>query len=1060
MKNLVICQVNVRHSGAVWTLLERTVKEKRIDIVAAQELPMVAMTHAGRWDGYDFLFTKGSLPHAALIINSKLKFKALERIGRRVCGVEICFPSFSFAVLSSYLRHTTGEGLAELSDFLRFSRRNCTDVFLCSDSNAHSPLWGPPSVSSDVVGKKLEELFAQENMLVLNHSDSPPTFRGDSGQTSWIDVTAATPSLVPKVLSWQVAEDMEVASDHIPIITRIWGNPVHGMVRRVRDWSRVNWEAFRDALIARLGRCPETALQSPAEVDHAVSFLTEGMQGAIAECVPVKRICPLSKPGWTPEVTILRNKMKRTRRWWMKTRRVADRERYLLARREFRRRLTETRCEAWRNLCSQTSTSDYWSLYKKVTRAAGGLVVEDLSLGGKMAVTDEEKAAMLAETFFPPLPAASANSRTTAIEHAWCTHRPPGSEEVEPSSIVEIDSAIRRLRVKAAAGLDGIPAVCIKRTKFILRPWLLRICNGSLFLAYFPRDWRRTKTFALRKPGKDSYDTPRAYRPISLVSNLGKILELVMNQRMIRQLESRRALAPYQFGFRAKREVTDACYRLADDVLGGFRRRHQAQAVTLDIQSAYDTVWRAGLIWKMRVAGLDEYIVEWLHSFLSDRQCRLEVGQASLEVVPECGLPQGSPLSPTLFLIYIDDLLHELQGISGLRSQGFADDLAMWVLGDFRRGLLAPPLRRGLWTVERWASRWRIRFSPKKCTCVCFRGRGVRVDREFSARLHGVELPHARAVRYLGLWFDEYLSWDVHVTGAVNRAKARLFLLRRTIRAEWGLLPDLFLRLTRGAVLPALFFGAPVWSSILRLSSRLADIDRVLALAGRMAFGLERTSSTEASLILAGIMPARQQILRQLIHYMLRKRKAQLIDDQSAHIPHRSYVSPVELGRTFFQRQVLGKTLPTTLPTHLDLIRCGVQDALYGEWQMRWTVSETGGQLRDVLGFITGGWHPEDAAVATRADITIVARFLTGHFHIGDWSPAWDQDVLQNCPFCGEEYFREHLVWDCPMLESVRETTVESMRDRGEGLRGLARSSCALLGRFLRIIGELLPGDD
>ena len=107
----------------------------------------------------------------------------------------------------------------------------------------------------------------------------------------------------------------------------------------------------------------------------------------------------------------------------------------------------------------------------------------------------------------------------------------------------------------------------------------------------------------------------------------------------MRRLESRRALAPYQFGFRARREVIDACYRLADDVLADFRHQHQAQAVTLDIQSTYDTVWRAGLIWKMRIAGLDEYMVEWIHSFLSDRQCQLEVGKASLEVVPECGLP-------------------------------------------------------------------------------------------------------------------------------------------------------------------------------------------------------------------------------------------------------------------------------------------------------------------------------------------------------------------------------------------------------------------------------------
>ena len=106
----------------------------------------------------------------------------------------------------------------------------------------------------------------------------------------------------------------------------------------------------------------------------------------------------------------------------MKTRRVTDRERYLMAHKKFRLRLAETWQEAWRDLCSQTSTSDYWSLYKKVTRTVGGLVVEDLSLRGKTIVTDEEKAGMLVETFFPPLPPAGTDSRTEVIEHAWSTY--------------------------------------------------------------------------------------------------------------------------------------------------------------------------------------------------------------------------------------------------------------------------------------------------------------------------------------------------------------------------------------------------------------------------------------------------------------------------------------------------------------------------------------------------------------------------------------------------------------------------------------------------------------
>ena len=145
----------------------------------------------------------------------------------------------------------------------------------------------------------------------------------------------------------------------------------------------------------------------------------------------------------------------------------------------------------------------------------------------------------------------------------------------------------------------------------------------------------------------------------------------------------------------------------------------------------------------------------------------------------------------------------------------------------------------------------------------------MRVEREFEVRLHDEPLPHSSAVRHLGVWFDAHLSWTRHLSEVTSRTQARLWQLRRMVRSEWGLTPDLFMRLVRSAVLPGLFFGAPVWASVLRYSTYLSELDSILALASRMAYGLERFTSTEASLVLARLMLARQQILQNLIYYML-----------------------------------------------------------------------------------------------------------------------------------------------------------------------------------------------
>ena len=98
------------------------------------------------------------------------------------------------------------------------------------------------------------------------------------------------------------------------------------------------------------------------------------------------------------------------------------------------------------------------------------------------------------------------------------------------------------------------------------------------------------KAIALRKVGKTTYSNPKSYRPISLLSNISKVMEAVMNRWHMKKVESRCVLSPYQFGFRAGREMMDACCRLVKDITAAFRREHQVQCITLDIQVANNKV--------------------------------------------------------------------------------------------------------------------------------------------------------------------------------------------------------------------------------------------------------------------------------------------------------------------------------------------------------------------------------------------------------------------------------------------------------------------------------------
>ena len=103
--------------------------------------------------------------------------------------------------------------------------------------------------------------------------------------------------------------------------------------------------------------------------------------------------------------------------------------------------------------------------------------------------------------------------------------------------------------------------------------------------------------------------------------------------------------------------------------------------------------------------------------------------------------------------------------------------------------------------------------------------------------MYGELLQHQPALKYLGVWFDEHMTWQHHVCEAICKVQACLWALHRGIGLGWGFHPLLFLRLVRGVIVPLLFYAAPCWAAVLGVETRLIELDRVMALASRMAFG-------------------------------------------------------------------------------------------------------------------------------------------------------------------------------------------------------------------------------
>jgi retron-type reverse transcriptase len=168
-------------------------------------------------------------------------------------------------------------------------------------------------------------------------------------------------------------------------------------------------------------------------------------------------------------------------------------------------------------------------------------------------------------------------------------------------------------------------------------------------------------------PKKDGYSpNPLNYRPISLVSCIGKVVERIINARLMRFLEAFNLISKMQSGFRKGRSTKDNLLFLTQKVTEAMARGKKCLAIFFDIAKAFDKVWHDELIYKMIKLGVPRYIILWVKIFLTNRNFKVRVNECLSPSSPiSAGVPQGAPLRPILFSIFINDIpLHNERNIS------------------------------------------------------------------------------------------------------------------------------------------------------------------------------------------------------------------------------------------------------------------------------------------------------------------------------------------------------------------------------------------------------------
>jgi hypothetical protein len=326
---------------------------------------------------------------------------------------------------------------------------------------------------------------------------------------------------------------------------------------------------------------------------------------------------------------------------------------------EYVQKVERARKNTWRNCVNKVNKKIIWRLKNWITNTPTSTFIPTLD---GHATTNEQKFITLQEAFFPKPPPADLSDISSTTY--------PQEIPYEPLiTIRQIREAINRLAPDKAPDPDEISNRVLKNTLHFIERHLQILTQASLNLGYFPKSFKHTTTIVLRKPRKPNYTKAKAYRPIALENTLGKVMESIIAEILSYLTETHELLPPQHYGGRPGRSAEDALMILSENIHQAWREKKIYTAIFMDVAGAFNNVHHERLIHNLRKRRIPQKLTSWIASFLQDRSTQLQFnGAKSGRISTPAWVPQGSPLSPLLYMFYNADFLDIAKKTSSYES--------------------------------------------------------------------------------------------------------------------------------------------------------------------------------------------------------------------------------------------------------------------------------------------------------------------------------------------------------------------------------------------------------
>lgn len=721
-------------------------------------------------------------------------------------------------------------------------------TILCGDFNGHSPRWGYSD--RNYTGRSVEELCDSSNLCLLQDAQSTPTLLHRAHKTLYRpDLTIISADLLNKT-HFQVLDD--VGSDHKPILSKITSGDRKQLDRKPRwNFRKANWENFRTSLDEKL-KHQDTSNLTVEELNTV--FTTAILD---ASSTNISRGCrKIYKPFWNKEIEEAVKNRKIARKHLEEAPNLENKIKFNKASAVVKRTTKQAKREKWTNTCAnlnlKTDGKKAWALLNNLNNEKGKQNPKPMQTKDELLTCPQKKAKSFNRFFANVNKAHNLNEKDREmIKGLKSKEKSPTANtslSEEDFSLAELDKALKKLKLRKSPGPDKVHNEMLLQLSRAGKEVLLCLINKTWQTNTIPKAWKNSIIIPILKKDKPSEEM-KSYRPISLTSCISKLAERMINNRLYWWLETSGFLNANQAGFRTGQRTEDQLFRLTQKIVDGFQEKMNTTAIFVDLQQAYDRVWRKGLFIKMNSAGIHGKLYRWIKGFLTERTISTKVeNRISSKETLEEGLPQGSCLSCTLFLIYINDMPDILQSEKAL----YADDLAMWYTSKYLP-ITSNRLNEDLNSLHQYCEKWKLKINSTKTVYTIFTQSPKISKKTLNLKIGNEQLQKEDNPSYLGVELDHRLTLQKHTQNIQQKCTKRLKLVKRLASTTWGADKNTLRQLYLGYVRSAMEYCLPLQS----ISSKSAQntIDKIQHQAIRHISGGMKSTPIAACEIHTNIEP-------------------------------------------------------------------------------------------------------------------------------------------------------------------------------------------------------------